>query len=124
MEQPHVCPRISHLLLTRPVNSSHRSLSTRVSKVTHTPKRTRQYTVPSVYLRVLDSDGRGMTEDEVVSDTTLNLTTRPLCGTRQVPQLWHEASYRDLYTEQTRWNTILGVQQRMTLRTMSGDYAI
>jgi hypothetical protein len=61
-----------------------------------------------------------MTEDETVPDMTLNLTISPLCGTRQVPQRRHQASYRDSYTKQTRWNAILGVRQRMTLWTMSG----
>ena len=51
----------------------------------HTPERTRQYTIPGVYLRVLDSDTRGMTEDEVVPDMTLNLTIIQLCRTRQIP---------------------------------------
>jgi hypothetical protein len=42
------------------------------------------YALPSlisvVCLRVLNSDARGMIEDEVVPDTTLNITVSPLCG--------------------------------------------
>jgi hypothetical protein len=60
-----------------------RDLSTRVFTVTHTLERTRQYPILGVYLRVLDSDVRGMSEDEVVPDTTLNLTISLLCGTHQ-----------------------------------------
>jgi hypothetical protein len=72
--------------LTGLTNPSRGGLNTGVSTVTHTSERTRQYPITGVYLCVLDSDLRGMMEDEVVSDTILNLTISLLCGTRQVPQ--------------------------------------
>jgi hypothetical protein len=86
MEHPHVRPRIYPHRLAGPVNSDRGDLSTRVSTMTHTPERTRQYSILGVYLRMLDIDARGMTEDEAVPDTTLNLTVNPLCRTCQVPQ--------------------------------------
>jgi hypothetical protein len=101
--------------LTRgPINSSHRGHNTGVPTVAHTPERTRQYTIPTIYLRVFVNDTRGMTEDKVVPDTTLDLTINPLCVTRQVPQRWNQASYMDSYTERIRWNTALGVRQETT----------
>jgi hypothetical protein len=86
--------------LTRGADNSNRGgLSIGVSTVTHTPDRTIQYPMSGVYLCVFDSDARGMMEDEVVPDTTLNFTINPHCGTHQVPQRWHQASYGDSHTE-------------------------
>jgi hypothetical protein len=106
------------------VNSSRGDLITGVSTVAHTLERTRQYPILGVYLRMLDSGVWGMTKDEAVPNTTLNLAVSPLRGTRQVPQRWHRASYRDSYTKWTRWNAILGARHCTTLRTTLGGLTI
>lgn len=38
-------------------------------------ERDRQYAVPSIRLRIIKGDAKGMTEDEVVLKTSLNLTS-------------------------------------------------
>jgi hypothetical protein len=45
--------------------------------VAHIPERTRQYPIPGVYLRTLDSDTREMTKDEAVLNMTLKLVLSP-----------------------------------------------
>jgi hypothetical protein len=47
-----------------PVNSISENLSTGVSTVTLLPERMRQYSISDVYLRMLDSDTRGMMKNE------------------------------------------------------------
>jgi hypothetical protein len=66
-----------------PVNSSHGDLSIGVSTVTHTPEGMRQYVVPGIRLRMMEGDEEGMTEDETVLKTSLNLTTSRLGRTHQ-----------------------------------------
>jgi hypothetical protein len=66
-----------------PVNSSREDLSIGVSIVTHTLEGMRQYAVPGIRLRMMEGDTEGMTEDEVVLKTSLNLTTSRLSGTHQ-----------------------------------------
>jgi hypothetical protein len=36
--------------------------------------------IPRIYLRMIDSDARGMTTDEAVRDTTQDLSVSPHCG--------------------------------------------
>ena len=50
-------------------------LSIGVSTVIHTPEGMGQYTVPGICLRMMKGDAKGMTEDEVVPKTYLNLTS-------------------------------------------------
>jgi hypothetical protein len=61
-------------LLVGPDNPSHRGLSIEVSTLTHTLEGTRQYAVPSIRLRMMEGDAKGMTEDEVVLKISLNHT--------------------------------------------------
>jgi hypothetical protein len=70
---PDTYPR--WLVALAPVNPSRRDLSIAVSTVTHTPEGTRQYVVPGIRLRMMKGDAKGMTEDEVVPKTSLNLTS-------------------------------------------------
>jgi hypothetical protein len=51
------------------------NLSIRVSTVTQTPEWMGQYVVPGLRLRMMKGDAKGMTEDEVVLKTSLNLTS-------------------------------------------------
>jgi hypothetical protein len=72
---PRVRRRICPHWLVGSVNSSRRGLSTRVSIVTHTPKRTRQYPILGLYLRVLHNHARvwhkmKLTRHDLVPDTT------------------------------------------------------
>jgi hypothetical protein len=76
--------------------------------------------MPGVCLRMLEGDARVMMEDEVVPNTTLNPTESLLCGTCQVPLGQHQTIYRYSYARRTRWNTMQGVRQGMTLRTALG----
>jgi hypothetical protein len=55
-------------------NPSRRDLNIGVSTVTHTPEGTGQYAVTGIRLRVMKGDAKGTTEDEVVLETSLNLT--------------------------------------------------
>lgn len=113
---PCMPPRSYPHWLAGLVNSGRGDLVTKVSRVAHTPERSRQYPILGIYLRTLDSDARGMTEDETVLNTTLNLSVSPPHGACQVPQHGHRhrTSYRDSYTGWTRWNTILGARQCTT----------
>jgi hypothetical protein len=70
---------------------------------------------------MLEDDVRGMTEDEVVLNTTLNLTMSPHCGTRQVPQRRHQTGYKDPYGEKTGRSAVLGVRRRTLPLTMLGE---
>jgi hypothetical protein len=124
MEHPRVRRRTYPHWLAGSINSSRGDLITGVSTVAHTPERMRQYPILGVYLRTLDSDVWGMAKDEAVLNRTLNLVVSPLRGTRQVPQRWHRASYKDSYRERTRWNAILGARQCTTLRTTLGGLTI
>jgi hypothetical protein len=51
------------------------NLSIGVSTVTQTPEWMGQYVVPGLCLRMMKGDAKGMTEDEVVLKTSLNLTS-------------------------------------------------
>jgi hypothetical protein len=102
-----------------PVKPSRGDLSIEVSTVTHTPEGLGQYVVPCVYLRMLESDAEGMTKDEVVLKTSLNLTVGRLCGTHQAPLRLQQNSYMNSYGERTRRIAILGVRRRMTQQMTS-----
>jgi hypothetical protein len=66
---------------------------------------------------MMEGDVEGMTEDEVVVKTSLNLTTSRLSGTYQAPLRLYQNSYRNPYDEQTRHNAIPGVRRRTTYQT-------
>jgi hypothetical protein len=64
IEHPRVQPRKYPHWVMGPVNSISENLSTGVSTVTLLPERMRQYSISDVYLRMLDSDTRGMMKNE------------------------------------------------------------
>jgi hypothetical protein len=73
--------------------------------VAHTPERMIQNPILGVYLCVLDSDARGMTEDETVLDTTLNHVVSPLFA--------GHARYHNVDTEQATGTRIPDGQDGM-----------
>jgi hypothetical protein len=106
-----------------PVNPIHGDLSIGVSTVTHTPEGIGQYVVPGIHLHMMYGDTEGMTEDEAVLKTSLNVTTSRLSGTHQAPLRLYQNSYRNPYDEQTRSNAIPGVRRRTTHQTHRRSYA-
>jgi hypothetical protein len=96
IEYPRVCPQICPHWLAGPINSSRGGLDTEVPTVTHTPER-RDNTPYQAYTYVSLIVTQGVWRKMNLYQT-LNLTKIPLCGTRQVLQRWHQASYRNSYT--------------------------
>lgn len=78
--------------LVGPVNPIHRDLNIRGSTVTHTLEGTGQYALPGVLLCMMKGDTKGTAEDEVVSKTSLNLTSIWLSRTHQASLLLYQNS--------------------------------
>jgi hypothetical protein len=97
-----------------PVNPSHRDLNIKVPTVAHTPEGMGQYTVPRIRLLIMEGDTKGMTEDETVLKSSLNLTTSRLSGTHQALLRMYRDSYMNSYDKQTRRDAIPGVRWHTT----------
>jgi hypothetical protein len=76
-------------------NPSHRDLSIRVSTVTHMLEGMGQYALPGIHLCMMKGDAKGMTEDEVVLKTSLNLTSNWLDMIHQALLRLYQNSYRN-----------------------------
>jgi hypothetical protein len=86
------------------------------------------YPLPSlilgVCLHLLNSDARGMTEDEVVPDTTLKITVSPLCGPARYRNVGvKQATGTDYRTDKIRHHT-RGATAHDPTYDVKGDYAI